>query len=132
MDPGPKPRGGGKKQHGKRGTTKPLLKNVTEVRLTITPPPGSHFKGWRRFTVQELGAFELKSTLYLRQWWKTRDGYITAPLPKGSRGHFSPNLRRFTLFLHYECQVTVARIHKVRIPTKTTTNSDRSRARSSG
>jgi len=116
MEKGPKPRGGGKKPHGKRGATKELLTNVTEVKLTITPPPKSTFKGWLPFMVQELGTVdEPKATLYLRQWWKTEDGeHIKAPLPDGIRRyHFSPNLRRYAIFLHQECRMTIANVLKV-------------------
>ncbi|MCL2716523.1 MAG: hypothetical protein FWD68_18650 [Alphaproteobacteria bacterium] len=82
----------------------PQLQNVTEIRLTITPPPSAKFKCWRRFTVQELGPFEARATRYLRQWWKVGDGeYITAPLPDGIRGHFSPDLVRFILLLRITC-----------------------------
>jgi len=35
---------------------------------------------------------------------------IVAPLPRGIRGHFGPELRRFVLMQHHQGQVTVERL----------------------
>ena len=47
---------------------------------------------------------------YRRERWQTPDGItITASLPAGVNGHFGPELRRFVLAQHHQCQVTQAR-----------------------
>ncbi|MCL2649389.1 MAG: transposase [Phycisphaerales bacterium] len=113
MDKGPKSRG--QKARGRRRATIPQLKNVTEVRLTITPPEDYDFNGWEQYMVQELGSFEARSTLYHRQRWATSDGSqsIMAPLPDGIQDHFGPNVHRIVVFLHYRGGMTVANLLEV-------------------
>jgi hypothetical protein len=46
-----------------------------------------------------------------RERWLTPQGETTvAPLPRGIRGHFGPELRRFVLMQYHAGQVTVERL----------------------
>ena len=97
--PGGKRRGGGKKT---------AQRVIDEDRIIKTPAPaGSRFKGDENF-VLVLRPHVVRDR---RERWLTPDGRtITAPLPPGISGHFGPQLRRFVLAQHHQCQVTVRRL----------------------
>lgn len=84
---------------------------VDEVRI-LRPevPPGSRFKGYEDFVVQEL-MVRPWVIRYRRERWLTPQGAtVVAPLPPGTLGHFGPEVRRFVLALYHQGQSTVERI----------------------
>jgi hypothetical protein len=93
-------------RHRRRGKVRPRVK-VEERIIKVAVPPGSRFKGYERYTVQEL-VLTVHAVRYLRERWVTPDGRtIIAPLPEGTRGHFGPDLRRFVLMQYHQGQTTL-------------------------
>src|SRR3954463_3509924 len=94
---------------GRRGPVTPRVA-VEDRILTAAVPPGSRFKGYTDFFVQDL-VLRARCIRYRRERWVTPDGQlIVAPLPGGVDGHFGPELRRFALTQYHHGQVTVPRL----------------------
>ena len=75
--------------------------------IPLTPGPGWRFKGYKRYTVQDL-VIEVRVVRYWRACYQTPDGQtVIAPLPAEVSGHFGPNLVRYLLSQHYQCRVKV-------------------------
>jgi len=103
----PKPVG---QQSPKRGPTKAKLTINEEKTVKVAAPPGSRFKGYTSFIVQDL-ILRPHVVDYRCERWLTPDGTVlTAPLPNGIDGHFGPELRRFILAQYHQGQVTVPRL----------------------
>ena len=70
-------------------------------------PPGSRFKGYREFVVQDL-VIEAYNTRYRLERWKTPDGRVlTGQIPAELGGrHFGSTLVSYALYQHHHCQVT--------------------------
>jgi hypothetical protein len=78
--------------------------------LRVEVPPGSQFKGYEAYQVQDL-EIRARVVRYRRERWLTPEGQtIVAPLPPGTRGHFGPELRRWVLVQYHQGQVTVERL----------------------
>ena len=94
---------------GRRGPVTPRVAVEDQV-IAATVPPGSRFKGYADFLVQDL-VLRARCIRYRRERWLTPDGQlIVAPLPGGVDGHFGPELRRFVLAQYHQGQVTVPRL----------------------
>src|SRR3954463_982793 len=97
---------------GRRGPVRPRVAVEDQV-IEVTVPPGSRFKGYADFLVQDL-VFRARCIRYRRERWLTPDGHlIVAPLPGGIDTHFGPELRRFVLAQYHQGQVTVPRLYLV-------------------
>ena len=95
-------RGGGNK------TAKRVIHEERIIKAVV--PPGSRFKGYESFVVQDL-VLRPHVIRFRRERWRTPDGEtVIAPLPADVRGHFGAELRRFVLVQHHQGQVTVARL----------------------
>jgi hypothetical protein len=103
----PKPASGPRRGGGDK--TAKLVTAAVRI-LEATAPPGSRFKGYEDFVVQDI-SLRPHVVRYRRERWLTPDGStLIAALPAGVRGHFGAELRRFILVQHHQGQVTVARL----------------------
>ena len=92
-----------------RGKVMPRV-GIEEKVVKTEIPPGSRFKGYQSFLVQDL-VISVRATRYQRERWVTPDGRtILAPLPEGVEGHFGPELRRFVLMQYHQGQSTMPRV----------------------
>ena len=110
MDQGTGPPKPGKQEKRRnRGKVVPRVA-VEKAAIEAEVPPGSRFKGYESFLVQDL-SITVRATCYRRERWLTPDGRtILAPLPEGVDGHFGPELRRFVLMRYHRGQSTLPRI----------------------
>ena len=98
----------GERRGGGNKTAKRVVDEERIIKATV--PPGSRFKGYESFVVQDL-VLRVHVIRFRRERWLTPDGEtVIAPLPAGVRGHFGAELRRFVLVQHHQGQVTVARL----------------------
>jgi hypothetical protein len=83
------------------------------IEPTEPVPPGSRFKGYRDFTVQDI-VITAKNTRYRLAHWQTPDGrHLTGQLPKALQGcHFGPDLVAYILYQHHHCHVTQPLLHE--------------------
>jgi Transposase IS66 family len=103
----PKPPHGA--QHRRRGKVEPRVA-VEERVLHATVPPGSQFRGYQDFLVQDL-VLRTEAVRYRRERWLTPEGQlVVAPLPGRVDGHFGPELRRYVLAQYHQGQTTVPRL----------------------
>lgn len=86
------------------------------VDLKIPPgdiPPGSTFKGYNEYTIQEIH-IQVEVITFRRERYDTPDGKtLVAPLPESLRvvgGHFGPNLIAYVLDQYYHHRVTQPRL----------------------
>ena len=96
---------------GRSGGTKTAKRVIHEEKIIeAIVPPGSRFKGYESFVVQDL-VLRPHVIRFRRERWVMPDGRtIIAPLPSGVTGHFGAELRRFVLVQHHQGQVTVPRL----------------------
>lgn len=83
------------------------------IQPTEPVPPGSRFKGYRDYTVQDIVITPV-NTRYRLAHWQTPDGrHLTGKLPKAQQGsHFGPNLVSYVLYQHHHCHVTQPLLHE--------------------
>ena len=105
---------GGTGKNNKRAGSKKKSKNaqlIIHEDVNISPsipiPPGSRFKGYRDFIVQDL-IISSHNTRYRLERWITPEGdtlKAELPIQLGGR-HFGPELVRFILYQYHHCQTT--------------------------
>lgn len=96
-----------KRRRGAKTPSAPVEERVIAV---TDMPPGSRFKGYEDFTIQDLRIAPLV-VRYRRERWLTPDGRtVLAPLPAGIGDHFGPEIKRFILAQYHQGQTTVPRL----------------------
>jgi hypothetical protein len=99
-----------RREKRRRGPKRPSA--PVEERVVAAPdiPPGSRFKGYEDFTIQDL-RIEPLVVCFRRERWLTPDGRtMLAPLPEGIGDHFGPEIKRFILAQYHQGQTTVPRL----------------------
>jgi hypothetical protein len=104
------PRDPGQKRPGSAKRLKTAQLTITdEVVVPLAdPPPGSTFKGYEDFVVQDL-LIRPRVIRYRRERWQTSDGqHLVAGLPADVRpdSHFGPNLICFIIHQYHHQHVT--------------------------
>jgi len=98
-----------KKKKNKDGGGPPEQRQVDETVVVKAEnvPPGSQFKGYADFIVQDL-VIKPRITRYRLEKWLKADGHmLTAQLPAPIHyGHFGPTLVSFVLYLYHHANVT--------------------------
>jgi hypothetical protein len=99
---------------GKRGRKRAKSADLTihEERIIKAGPvpPGSRFKGYQTFVVQDL-VLRPHVVRLRRERWLAPDGQtIMAAMPSEIVGHFGLGLRRFVLAQYHQGQVTIPRL----------------------
>jgi hypothetical protein len=109
IEPSGKEKSTGPKRSGKGGKVTPRAARQVEV-LRAAHPPGSEFKGYEPYDMQDL-VITARAVHYRRERWLMPDcETIVAPLPAVIRGRFGPELRRFVLMQYDQGPVTVERL----------------------
>jgi hypothetical protein len=100
---------------GKRGQPrgKPRKKKKTVLQIHEKPviqpkniPEDAKFKGFNRYTVQEI-VFKPHNIQYQLARWQLPDGsYITGEVPQDIHGHYGPQLVSYILHQYHACRVT--------------------------
>jgi len=77
------------------------------IQPTEPLPPGSRFKGYRDFVVQDI-VITTNNIRYRLACWQTPDGRrLTGQLPADcGNGHFGAALVSYIIYQHHQCQVT--------------------------
>lgn len=100
----PKKRAGSNKR---KKTQKLLIHEDKVIKPAEAIPPGSRFKGYRNFVVQEL-KIKVHNTRYrLEHWLTPQNKSLTGQLPASvDNRHFGPQLVSYILYQHHHCQTT--------------------------
>lgn len=114
-----------RREKRRRGPKTPSVPAEERVIAVNGLPPGSRFKGYEDFTVQDL-RIEPQVVCYRRERWLTPDGQtVMAPLPEGVSNHFGTEIKRFILVQYHQGQTTVPRLVDCSRPSAWTSPSGR-------
>jgi hypothetical protein len=102
-------RGPGRRR-GRGAKNAELVINEERIVAAASAPPGSRFKGYTDFVVQDLVLCPHVIRFRCERWLTPDGTTLTAPLPANLSGHFGPGLQRFVLALYHQGQVTVPRL----------------------
>jgi uncharacterized coiled-coil protein SlyX len=111
--PGQEPGAGSSGQERQRAgsakghKTAHLKIDQTQILRPAQVPPGSVFKGYQDYVVQEL-EIGVQTTRYRCERWQTPEGgHVMGRLPEGLQGtHWGPRLRSYILYQSYQQHVT--------------------------
>ena len=103
----PKEKGTSRPGSKKRKKTKTLEIHDTERISVRDVPPGSQFKGYQEYTVQDI-EIRPHNTRYWIERWETPEGqWLSGVLPEAVQGgHFGPTLVSYILYQYNQCHVT--------------------------
>ena len=78
--------------------------------LILRITDGAKFKGYKRFTVQDL-IIKGNNTCYYLERWQLPDGsYVEVELPDSIDSHFGSQLKTYIIYQYYKCHVTQSRL----------------------
>src|SRR3954467_11808621 len=98
------------KRRRKRAKSADLTIHEERILKAGPVPPGSRFKGYQTFVVQDL-VLRPHVVRLRRERWLAPDGQtIMAAMPSEIVGHFGLGLRRFVLAQYHQGQVTIPRL----------------------
>lgn len=102
--PPPKKRPG---SHKKKKTQKLVIHDDKVIKPDVPVPPGSRFKGYRDFVVQDLKIESHNIRYRLEHWVTPQNESITGQLPAVlNNQHFGPQLISYILYQYHHCQTT--------------------------
>ncbi len=91
----------------KRSKTSELEIHVTLIVSPEAVPPGSEFKGYDDYTVQDLLIMPRNTRYRLERWLTPEGDYVTGKLPESLEGtHFGPTLISYILYQNHHNMVT--------------------------
>ena len=92
----------------KKKKTQKLVIHEDKVIKPVAPvPPGSRFKGYRNFVVQDLKIESYNIRYRLEHWVTPQNESITGQLPDVlNNQHFGPQLISYILYQYHHCQTT--------------------------
>jgi hypothetical protein len=93
---------------GKRKKTQKLVIHEDKVIKPDAPlPPGSRFKGYRDFVVQDLNIESHNIRYRLEHWVTPQNESVNGQLPDSlNNQHFGPQLISYILYQYHHCQTT--------------------------
>jgi transposase IS66 family protein len=98
------------RRRGRGAKNAELAINEERIVTAGSMPPGSRFKGYTNFMVQDLVLRPHVIRFRCERWLRSDGSTLTAPLPSSLSGHFGPGLQRFVLAQYHQGQITVPRL----------------------
>ena len=93
--------------HKKKKTQKLVIHEDKVIKPDASIPPGSRFKGYRDFVVQDLNIGTHTIRYRLEHWMTPQHESITGQLPDVlNNQHFGPQLISYILYQYHHCQTT--------------------------